>query len=195
MESSILKDFICKLIHSNGTTTIQKICYELYYHEDYVSKVFQHFSHWSAQRYMNYCRVIFVLYDYLNGTDLAVARRRQNYKENAFHRALRTYHLPPIKIIKGDVAMQESIKREHEKIQLIDLLSKAQHPLKAKALGDLMKYIQEFRDNKEFCICSKPGPQGGYYLSHHEEDIALCETWINHWRKSMSISDSFSLTA
>ena len=91
-------------------------------------------------------------------------------------------------MIKGDTEM---ITKEYEKNKLIQILSGGEDPVKAKALGDLCQYIQEFRESKEVCICSKPGPKGGYFLSNSNSDISSCERWINNWRKSMNINEKF----
>lgn len=193
MRNSIFREFIFSLLNSNGNKTLQRICKDFYYNEDYLTKVFKRFSHTSAQNYMNFCRVICALYDFCNGESISVARRRYNYKENAFNRALHSYKFPPISVIKGDVEMKKVIEKEYEKIQLISILSKAESPIKASELGNLAQYIKEFRESKEFCICSKSGPLGGYFISNNINDILLCETWINNWRNSMGIMKKYSI--
>lgn len=191
--SSILKSFIAALIYSKGHKPIEMICEDVHYDKDYLPRVFKRISHRSAQNYMNYCRIIFVLYDFINGDNISYARKKCNYTENAFNKALRRYNIPPITKLKGDTEMTEMIRKEYERIKLISILSKAKGPIKAKALGDLCQYIQEFRESGAFCICSKPGPNGGYFLSTDVSDILLCESWINMWRKSMNINDNFSI--
>ncbi|MBQ8326998.1 MAG: hypothetical protein IJX86_07975 [Lachnospiraceae bacterium] len=193
MRNIIFRKFIFSLINSKGNKTLQRISNDLHYSEDYLTKVFKRFSHKSTQSYMNFCRVIYVLHDFCNGENISVARRRYNYKENALNRALSSYNFPPISVIKGDMEMQEEIKREYEKIQLISILAMAESPIKASKLGNLAKYIKEFRESKEFCICSKPGPLGGYFISNNMNDIVLCEAWINSWRNSMGIMRKYSI--
>ncbi|WP_194190344.1 hypothetical protein [Clostridium chrysemydis] len=188
-----LKDFIVALISSNGHKTIESICTDIYYHKDYLTKLFKKFTHRNAQNYMNYCRVICVLYDFISGINISFARKKYHYTENSFNKALHVYNFPSIRKVKGDSKMKELIIKEYKKIKLISILSSNKNPIKAKELGDLCIYIREFRNSKEFCICSKPGPKGGYYLSTNTLDIALCENWIRNWRKSMNIDGNFSI--
>ena len=132
MINSMFKEYIFSLLNSSGNKTLQGLGKDFYYNTDYLNRVFKRFSHKSAQNYMNFCRVIYVLYDFCNGESISVARRRQNYTENAFNRALHSYKFPPISVIKGELEMQETIKKEYEKIQLIMILSKAEKPIKSR---------------------------------------------------------------
>ncbi|MGL5151536.1 MAG: hypothetical protein ACRC7N_13300 [Clostridium sp.] len=188
-----LKGFISALINSNGHKTINSICNDIYYDKDYLTKLLKRLCRQNAQKYMNYCRVINVLYEFINGANISCSRRKYHYTENSFNKALHKYNFPSISKIKGDSEVEKNIIKEYKKIKLISILSNAKTPIKAKNLGDLCKYIQEFRNSKEFCICSKPGPNGGYYLSTNKSDIVLCESWVNNWRSSMNIYDNFSI--
>ncbi len=193
ISSTILKKFVRSLIYSKGHNTVKSICEDLYYDKDYLPRVFKQISHRSAQNYMNYCRIIFVLYDFINGNNISSTRKKYHYTENALNKALHTYNLPSITAVKEDIKMNEIIRKEYEKIKLITILSESKKPIKAKELGPLYQYIQKFRESKEFCICSKLGPKGGYFFSANYSDIILCQSWINNWRKTMNIDYEFSL--
>ncbi len=100
--SYILKSFIEALIYSKEDKTIERICEDVYYDKDYLPKIFKRISNSSAQNYMNYCRVIFILFEFINGKDISLARKKYNYTENAFNKALRRYNIPLITTLKGD---------------------------------------------------------------------------------------------
>lgn len=74
---------------------------------------------------------------------------------------------------------------------LLERLSKETSPIKAKDLKDLYQFMGDLR--KTHLVCSKPGPKGGFYLSTCKNDINLCNVWINNWRQSMGIRQSFKL--
>jgi len=193
LSGCILNDFIVALIHNKGQKTIKRISEDMYYDKDYLPRQFKQFYHRTSQYYMNYCRIIFILNDFINGDNISFDRQKYNYTENAFNKALHIYKFPSISKIKGDSEMKDMIRKEYEKIKLISILSNAKKPIKAKMLGDLCQYIEGFRKSKQFCICSKPGPKGGYFLSINKSDISYCEIWVNNWRKSMNIDNKFSL--
>ena len=98
ISSTILKKFVRSLIYSKGHNTVKSICEDLYYDKDYLPRVFKQISHRSAQNYMNYCRIIFVLYDFINGNNISSTRKKYHYTENALNKALHTYNLPSIRV-------------------------------------------------------------------------------------------------
>lgn len=191
MNNSELKNFLSELSCNNGKQMISKIGEKSNYDADYMSKVFRGHFMKSPRDFLNYCRVIKALHEYINGGNIILIRKKYFYSKNAFQKALRKLGFPTISKIKGNESQKVKIERRYGEIELIKKLSSETQPIKEKELDYLSQYIKGIRN--EYHICSKPGPNGGFFISVNSKDRNQCIVWINNWRRSMSKLGEFTL--
>lgn len=199
MQSKTNNKVTSSIIESKGFSTLfglanNKINYDI----DYISKEFKRFSGKGMQEFLIHCKIIFILSECVNSSTSKKYEnviKKYGYRTiNGFNKARAKCGYPSVTQLKGSEKMKAKLQKEYEMLQLIKILSENfPQPVKCKQLGKLANHIKEIRNSNTFCICSKPGPHGGYFLSTDDNDIKFCQNWINRWRTAMNIPANFSL--